>query len=119
MFVFTCVFEFRRCIFKFVFTFNSQAVRSGVLSWANGPRRAGWVARGSELGARGWSWEPAGRMGGTLCRAPAFAQFEKVYTLHSDVVILCWVLALALHHAQLRKVYSIACTCLIAIQLSD
>ena len=37
-------------------------VRFGVLSWKKGTRRAGWVARGLELGADGWhadlSWWP-------------------------------------------------------------
>ena len=31
-----------------------QAIRFGVLSWKKGTRQAGWVARGFELGARGW-----------------------------------------------------------------
>ena len=31
---------------------RDPTVRLGVLSWKKGTRRAGWVARGSELGAR-------------------------------------------------------------------
>ena len=53
-----------------------QIVRFGVLSWKKGTRRAGWVARGSELGARGpdgWhadqSWGP--RSGGCGMRIRA------------------------------------------------
>ena len=36
-----------------------QTVRFGVLSWKKGTRRAGWVARGSELGAQS-GWAPTG-----------------------------------------------------------
>ena len=56
-----------------VTTIVPQRVRFGVFSWKKGTRRAGWVARGSELGARGpdglsgpdgWSWGLAD-IGGT------------------------------------------------------
>ena len=36
----------------FILYSSPQTVRFGVLSWKKGTRRAGWVARGSELGAR-------------------------------------------------------------------
>ena len=47
-----------RVLMQLVMTISifPQTVRFGVLSWKEGTRRAGWVARGSERGPRtGWS----------------------------------------------------------------
>ena len=49
------------CIVLYFLSFYCppNSIRFGDLSWKKGTRRAGWVARGSELG-------PADRMGGAL-----------------------------------------------------
>ena len=44
---------FGHMLLWFLVSLFPQTVRFGVLSWKKGTRRAGWVARGSELGARG------------------------------------------------------------------
>ena len=69
-------FCYVRLIYGILFCYViPQTVRYGVLSWKNGTRRAGWVARGFEPGARGpdglhaalldeWQWHVALRLQG-------------------------------------------------------
>ena len=64
------------CVYIHTYTnvciYIPQTVTFGVLSWKKGTHRAGWVARGSELGARaGTRSEPAERVGDTRIEAGA------------------------------------------------
>ena len=52
----------------YIYIHLPQRIRFGALSLKEGTRRAGWVARGSELG--NLSWGPADWMGGKDGRGP-------------------------------------------------